>query len=301
MATATQTVPETTELELKAADPGAEAFSRYVAGGGEEAFQVLMKTYLPSVRNICRRILGYSPLVDDAVQETFIKAARHANTVNGDPGAWLRACALNNALSILRSEKARRRRERVYAAEIPEMAFVAEETPWEQVLVLSCLTKINDQDRQVLIEHYLMGRSQTDIARDFGISQVAIHKRIHRALIALRVSIVAAGAADGLRGIPVPQVQGDQSCLVPDPVYWLLAAVATSRRERLAAILLRPIEAVVQAILISESDGRYHQSCVRESLPRKVLTGGIRLMADVCEFVHWSLWHSRQKAHIPPG
>jgi RNA polymerase sigma-70 factor (ECF subfamily) len=300
MSIATQACSSDTiqDTPAQTADPGVEAFSRYLAGGGEAAFQDLLKTYLPSVRHICRRILGYSPLVDDAVQETFIKAARYAHTVVGDPGAWLRACALNNALSILRSEKARRRRERVYASEMPEVSFVAEETPWEQALVLNCLTKINDQDRQVLIEHYLMGRSQTDIARDFGISQVAIHKRIHRALVALRVSIVASGAADGLRQLATVHSPESNACVIPDPVYWLLSAVATSRRERITAVLLRPIEAVVQALLLEDSSHRYHASCVRRSLQRRILNTTFLVVSDLCEYLHWRIWHSRQTVHV---
>jgi DNA-directed RNA polymerase specialized sigma24 family protein len=108
---AADTVADATESAPMRLDTGAAAFARYRTSRSEESFQEVIRTYLPSVRHICRRILGASALCEDAVQETFIKAARHADTVTGPPGPWIRACAANAALSLRRSERARRLRE----------------------------------------------------------------------------------------------------------------------------------------------------------------------------------------------
>jgi RNA polymerase sigma-70 factor (ECF subfamily) len=248
-------------------DSGADAFARYRTTRNEQAFHEVIRTYLPAVRHICRRILGSSPLCEDAVQETFIKAARHADSVTGAPGPWIRACAANAALSLRRSERARRLREQVYAVDARRSEQDSDEAPWEQSVVLSCLSLLGEQDRQVLVEHFLLGRSQTEIAGALGISQVAVHKRVQRALAALRLRVVAAGASEGLATLAGQSAGRDRNgALVIDPYTWLLIAVASSDRGRFAAVLMAPLRALVSALTLEERGPRYYASSVRRSL-----------------------------------
>jgi RNA polymerase sigma factor (sigma-70 family) len=264
--------PEVVRPSMRAAppDPAVAAFERYRFTHGEPDFQELMRLWLPVVRVICRRILGGSALTEDAMQETFIKIARHAHTVVGAPGPWVRACAVNASLSLRRSERARRAREQAYAVESLIDDDHHEEAPWEQSLVLACLSELVEQDRQVLVEHFLLERSQTDIAAELGISQVAVHKRVQRALAALRLRVIAAGASDGLAAIAAARA-GAHDCAVADPFTWLLMAASSSRRATVLEAMLQPIRALVAAISLADTRSCFYASSVKRSVVGQAL------------------------------
>lgn len=267
-------------------DAATAAFTRYCRTRDERDFQEVVRIHLPVVRHICRRILGPSLLLDDAVQETFIKTARHAQTVVGLPGPWIRACAVNAALSLRRSERARRQREQQFAQDQLQVQEPAGETPWEQAIVLTCLAQLGEQDRQVLAEHFLLGRSQTAIAAELGISQVAVHKRIQRALATLRLRVIAAGAADGLRTLAQTHASETQPlAAVADPYTWLLLEVATQRRRRLWEALLHPVRACVEAaVLALEQAPTYYSSSARYGRAERVLRWSVQALRAA---VHW--------------
>ncbi len=69
-----------------------------------------MKTHMPSVHSVARRLLGDDALADDAAQETFLAVWRSASTYRGDAPvrAWLHRIALNKARSAARWRSVRR-------------------------------------------------------------------------------------------------------------------------------------------------------------------------------------------------
>lgn len=81
-----------------------------VAAGEEAALEELMKTHMPSVHAVARRLLGDDALADDAVQETFLAVWRSASSYRGDAPvrAWLHRIALNKARSSARWRSVRR-------------------------------------------------------------------------------------------------------------------------------------------------------------------------------------------------
>lgn len=81
-----------------------------VAAGEEAALEELMKTHMPSVHAVARRLLGDDALADDAAQETFLAVWRGASSYRGDAPvrAWLHRIALNKARSSARWRSVRR-------------------------------------------------------------------------------------------------------------------------------------------------------------------------------------------------
>lgn len=81
-----------------------------VARGEEAALDELMKTHMPSVHAVARRLLGDDASADDAAQETFLAVWRGAKSFRGDaPGrAWILRIALNKARSAGRWRSVRR-------------------------------------------------------------------------------------------------------------------------------------------------------------------------------------------------
>lgn len=81
-----------------------------VARGEEQALDELMKTHLPSVTAVARRLLQDEAAADDAAQETFLSVWRSAGTFRGESSgrAWIMRIALNKARSIWRWRSLRR-------------------------------------------------------------------------------------------------------------------------------------------------------------------------------------------------
>ncbi len=131
-------------------------------------------------------------MVEDAVQETFIRLARHAGDIEGNVGSWLYATATNASIGLLRSEQARKRRERGFADE--SATTVEPELPSEhEFLVEQCLAELEPDQRCLLVSYYFRGETQREIAARSGVSQVAVKKRIDRALIVLRIKLLKRG------------------------------------------------------------------------------------------------------------
>ena len=66
---------------------------RYCRDGDPEAFARVVAEYRAVVTSICRRYVVDPADAEDAVQETFVKLARRAETITGDVGAWLSSVA----------------------------------------------------------------------------------------------------------------------------------------------------------------------------------------------------------------
>lgn len=167
------------------------ALQRYAKTRDAEAFAILVRSYQVMVYNVCRRILHDPQDVEDATQETFIRLARDAGKVRSNPGGWLHACAHSTALNLLRSGKARRAREAAEARpdEVgPEHDAGTDQEDRDTVarLVDACLAELPEEQRSLLVERFFRNRTLAGIAEDEGVSQVAIGKRLEKALEELR-------------------------------------------------------------------------------------------------------------------
>jgi RNA polymerase sigma-70 factor (ECF subfamily) len=81
-----------------------------VARGEEQALDELMKTYLPSVTAVARRLLKDEASADDVAQETFLAVWRSAKSFRGEASgkSWILRIALNKARSAWRWRSLRR-------------------------------------------------------------------------------------------------------------------------------------------------------------------------------------------------
>ncbi|MBA3847346.1 MAG: sigma-70 family RNA polymerase sigma factor [Planctomycetes bacterium] len=190
-----------------------QALHRYVADGDDAAFQTVLTAYHRLVRAVCARILDDPAAVDDAVQETFIRFSRHAASVRVNLGSWMYQTATNAALSLRKSELARRRREHAYGAERDdEVPF--EHPPGEYEFILEqCLAELVPSDRQLIVAYFFRGRTQRQLAAEAGVSQPAIKKRIDRSLVSLRFKLLRRGL--GLQGGSEPT---SAACLAFAPI-----------------------------------------------------------------------------------
>jgi len=190
-----------------------ELLDRYVATRDPDCFRKLVLSYQGLVYNTCRRVLKeHQVMIEDAVQETFLTLSRNAAQVRSNVGAWLHTCATNVSISLQRSERARKVRERQWSESAQR--HIDAMAPTEiTALVDECLSELPDDQREVVVQYYLMSRTEAEIAANLNINRVAVHRRIAKAMDALRDRLTRRGLATGvallmvgsLEAAPVPQ------------------------------------------------------------------------------------------------
>lgn len=198
-----------------------EAVRAFAASRDSRAFEVLIDRYQRMVLATCLRVLGDRGHAEDATQETFLKLARHASEITSNAGAWLHRCATRTAIDARRSLRVRRDAERVAASEA--LASHPTERTWREIepLVDAALERLRDEDRDVLVSRFLLGRAQASMADEAGVNAGTMSRRIDRALKRLYseldkggVEIAGIGALGGAMALAARAVMPSGETLV---------------------------------------------------------------------------------------
>lgn len=147
-------------------------------------FEELYAAYLPRVRSVCRRYLSDPRDVEEAVQDTFVKAANALPRFNGSfrLAAWMARIAANTAMDL--SRKNRRRRELVSGA---AEDLVDPSTPSEDESPASIadpdvvLGRIRPEHARALRLRGLEKATHVEIGRALGKSPNQVKALLHRA------------------------------------------------------------------------------------------------------------------------
>lgn len=178
-----------------------ELLQHYAETGDAEAFAGLVRAYQGLVYATCRRGLHCPDDLDDAVQETFLRLARKAGAIRTNLGAWLHRCAVNVSLDLNRRRQARHRHETVAGitadAASPEQREIAELR--EQVD--AALTRLEAEQRELIIERYFVGRAMAELAKEQGVTPSAMTYRMEKAVSSLRAELETLGCAVGVEPI----------------------------------------------------------------------------------------------------
>ena len=156
---------------------------RFVAAGDAEAFSEIVRRHAGLVYGACIRVLEDNDKAADAVQDTFLQLLHNADRITGSVPNWLHRVATRRAIDAIRRDSARRRREKQYAVDKPQ-----EVASWQELSrhIDEGLDQLDDQTREILIEHFFQGRTTTDIADGHGLSQATISRRIESGVAMLR-------------------------------------------------------------------------------------------------------------------
>ena len=173
------------------------ALRRYARRGDARAFESVASRYQQMVFATCRRVLHNDADAEDAAQETFLKLAKHAGTIRSNVGAWLHAAAVRTSIDIRRKRGVRSTAERAAAKSTGDTAKAQPQRDWAALepLLDDALSKLTDDDRELIVGHYLAGRSQREIAKSLGISPGNVSRRLTKATERLRGELGAAGLA----------------------------------------------------------------------------------------------------------
>ncbi len=166
----------------------------YVHKKDTEAFKSLVLNYQGLVVSTCRRHLDNDADVQDAAQRVFIALMENAHRINRNLGGWLHQCATNTSISLVRSESARKQREKARAV---RDRCDDDRVVWKEIqgIVDECLDELDPSDKEILIQNILLKKPQAQIAEHIGVSQQAIGKRVTRALEKLRRRLRRRGVA----------------------------------------------------------------------------------------------------------
>ena len=185
------------------AEKEAVLLRRFARTGDAEAFAEIIRRYAGLVYGAALRILADMDRAADVAQETFLQLTKDAGAVTGSLPGWLHRVATHKAIDQMRRETSRRRRETAYMAS--RRREVAE---WKDIspYVDEGLNELDPEMRDILVAHFLEGRTTRHIAGVRGISQATVSRRIEagvaslRGVLRRRGIIVAAGALSLLLG-----------------------------------------------------------------------------------------------------
>ncbi len=159
--------------------------------GHTGSFSALVDRYRRFVFGVCLAYTRDRNVAEDLAQEVFVKAYLRLRDLSdrGRFPAWLRQIAMNECHMWHRHERMVSREEPAATATpaSPEADLLARET---RQAVFHALGRLTDEQRQVLILHYLESSSLKQIGTFLGISSQAVNQRLYRARRQLKREMV---------------------------------------------------------------------------------------------------------------
>jgi RNA polymerase sigma-70 factor (ECF subfamily) len=153
------------------------------------AFQLLVERYRRRVFGVCVRVLGSPEDAEDAVQDTFVRLARHAASFRGESklSTWLYRVARNAATDRVRYE-ARRPSTPVDDLSRLAEAPVAEDVVAARTTALSiqqALEHLDDDTRTMVLLVSVDGWSYQQVADAMDLPVGTVKSRVSRARVRL--------------------------------------------------------------------------------------------------------------------
>jgi RNA polymerase sigma-70 factor (ECF subfamily) len=161
------------------------------AEAAEALIRSLYDEHGRSVLAYATRLTGDRAAAEDVVQETLLRAWKHADNLvegKGSVRGWLLTVARN-----IITDRARARAVRpVEVAEVedhPPVEGDHSESVVNTMVVLDALDQVSPEHREVLVELYYNGRSMAEAAHELGVPPGTVKSRSYYALRALRAVI----------------------------------------------------------------------------------------------------------------
>ncbi len=160
-----------------------ELLAACAGSGREAAFRELVERHAGMVRTVAMRRLGRVQDAEEVAQAVFVALAGKAGTLKevGSLGAWLHRAAVLECRKALRTRMKDRKRLEMIREQAPERR---EESAWRRVReeVDEAVEKLSREEREVLMLHYVEGRTFAETAARLKTSAEAARKRCSRAL-----------------------------------------------------------------------------------------------------------------------
>jgi RNA polymerase sigma factor (sigma-70 family) len=161
-------------------------------GGDLEAFGRLVRKTQAKAYAVAKGVLRDRGLAEDAAQEAFLRAYQRLRDLD-EPrgfGAWLRRIVITVALNMRRA----RRHTFLRLDDVPEVPVLdEEETTWSDIQrqrLARALLMLTDDERRLCDRRYHGQWSTSRLAREAGVEEAVIRKRLQRVRDKLRKEIL---------------------------------------------------------------------------------------------------------------
>ena len=191
------TVPEPISGPLRAsASPPPERSAESVHAGEATEIAALYDLYSPELFRYSHRILQDRSRAEEAVQDTFVRAWKHAGLWDqriGSRRTWLFSIAHNVCIDSIRARNARPPMTGGASAEPAVAGEPTLEAAMDGWLVEEALRRIRDDQRIAIVETYIRGRSYGEVAAATGVNEATLRSRVFYGLKALRIALEELG------------------------------------------------------------------------------------------------------------
>jgi RNA polymerase sigma-70 factor (ECF subfamily) len=158
--------------------------------GSADGTAAMYRRYGRLVYTVAMRVLGDAGRSEDATQQTFVQAWRHAADVDAerDPGPWLATIARRVAIDIARAEG---RRPTTALPDEPGIAVLPPdaESLWRTWRVREAVDALEPREREIVRLQHQDGFTHQEIAERLGIALGTVKSRSFRAHRALAASL----------------------------------------------------------------------------------------------------------------
>ncbi len=163
-----------------------------VATGDQQAFAALYDELAPTLYGTVLRVVRDPAQSEEVTQEVFLEVWRHAgrfDPARGGVRGWAVTIARRRAVDCVRSEQARRDRQRVHTATPaggPDDPVDAVVDSLERDRARSVLAELSDAQREALELAFFGGLTHVEVADHLGLPLGTVKTRIRDGLIRLR-------------------------------------------------------------------------------------------------------------------
>jgi RNA polymerase sigma factor (sigma-70 family) len=195
---------------------------RFSTKADADAFAELVRRHARLVYATAWRVLRQESDAADITQQTFFELTRRAGQISGSLGGWLHKVATQKSIDLVRRSAHRRQREQVYAQTQP-----VEVQTWEDLSphVDRALDGLDEPLKALLLEHFLAGKTTSQIARERRVSQATVSRRINDGLQQLRGTLKRQGLLVAAAALGTMLME-NTSRAVPAPVLTELYKMA---------------------------------------------------------------------------
>jgi RNA polymerase sigma-70 factor, ECF subfamily len=160
--------------------------------GDQEAFAALIRHYDPGLRALAFRLLGDRDVMDDVLQEAYVKAFKGLPRFRGDAklDTWLYRIAYNACLDELR--RSRRGDDLPLADELPSAGPDPGEVAVGREELARALAALPHDEHAAVLLVDAQGFDYRQAARVLGVPEGTVASRLNRARASLRIALGAA-------------------------------------------------------------------------------------------------------------
>ncbi len=183
----------------------------WTADGDARAFTEIVKRHGRMVLGVCRRIVGDASLAEDLAQDCFVRLVELRDAPHRNLAGWLHRVATHSAVSALRARRLRDGTGRSLEPSDPDGPDRHAALRELQDRVDEVIAELPDKLRQAVVGHFLLARTQVELAREYGVAERTVAYRIRRGVEEVRlrlarrgIEIEPAALATALLALPAP-------------------------------------------------------------------------------------------------